>query len=197
MTNILGGKNANSLYVPMSEDEQEVLQRLIEADDLEVVVVGWAKLPSPKIILGDKRISIEFTLRFSAPPRPVKVWYFDMELRTRSGLILHAERQPTLYANKPIDVYAGLDLTMVWDIAIDRIPPAVVKLIKPNSLGLTSRFTDKDTGEYDPKGGNMKLSEEQRKALEIVQTGAAKVRAEAKREVSKVSKKAPEGFTRS
>ena len=197
MTNILGGKNANSLYVPMSEDEQEVLQRLIEADDLEVVVVGWAKLPAPKIILGDKRIAIEFTLRFSAPPRPVKVWYFDMELRTRSGLILHAERQPTLYDNKPIDVYAGLDLTMVWDIAIDRIPPAVVKLIKPGSVGLTSRFTDKDTGEYDPKGGNMNLTDEQRKALETVQTGAAKVRAEAKREVSKVSKKAPDGFTRS
>lgn len=194
--NILGGKNEGSLYVPMSEDEQEALTRLIEADDLEVVVVGWGILTKPKVTLGDKRLAIRFTLNFNAPDVPMKVWYFDMELRTRSGLILHAERHPTLYGNEPLVVHSGISMDMVWDIAIDRIPPAVVKMIKPGSVGLTSRFTDRDTGEYDPTGGNMKLSPEQKAALRAVQAGAAKVRTDDKAKVAKVSKKAPKGVSR-
>lgn len=196
MTNILGGKNAGSLYVPMSEDEQEALTRLIEADDLEVVVVGWGILTKPKVTLGDKRLAVRFTLNFNAPDVPMKVWFFDMELRTRSGLILHAERHPTLYGNEPLTVHSGISMDLVWDIAIDRIPPAVVKMIKPGSVGLTSRFTDRDTGEYDPKGGNMNLSPEQKAALMAVQTGAAKVRADDQKKVAKVSKKAPKGVSR-
>lgn len=196
MANLLGGKNEGSLYVPMSEDEQEALTRLIEADDLEVVVVGWGILTKPKVTLGDKRLAIRFTLNFNAPDVPMKVWYFDMELRTRSGLILHAERHPTLYGNEPLVVHSGISMDMVWDIAIDRIPPAVVKMIKPGSVGLTSRFTDRDTGEYDPTGGNMKLSPEQKAALRAVQAGAAKVRTDDKAKVAKVSKKAPKGVSR-
>jgi len=196
MANILGGKNEGSLYVPMSEDEQEALTRLIEADELEVVVSGWGILTKPKVILGDKRLAIQITLNFNAPDVPMRVWYFDLELRTRSGLVLHAERHPTLYGGQPITVHSGLSLDMVWDIAIDRIPPAVVKLIKPGSVGLTSRFTDKDTGEFDPTGGNMKLTPEQRAALEAVQEGSKLVREMDKKKVAKVSKKAPKGVSR-
>lgn len=196
MTNILGGKNEGSLYVPMSEDEQEVLTRLIEADDLEVVVVGWGILTKPKVTLGDKRLAVRFTLNFNAPDVPMKVWFFDMELRTRSGLILHAERHPTLYGNEPLVVHSGISMDLIWDIAIDRIPPAVVKMLKPGSVGLTSRFTDRDTGEYDPKGGNMKLSPEQKAALMAVQTGAAKVRSDDQKKIAKVSRKAPKGVSR-
>lgn len=196
MTNILGGKNEGSLYVPMSEDEQEVLTRLIEADDLEVVVVGWGILTKPKVTLGDKRLAVRFTLNFNAPDVPMKVWFFDMELRTRSGLILHAERHPTLYGNEPLVVHSGISMDLIWDIAIDRIPPAVVKMLKPGSVGLTSRFTDRDTGEYDPKGGNMKLTPEQKAALDHVQAGAARVRAEDQKKTAKVSKKAPKGVSR-
>ena len=196
MGNILGGKNAGSLYVPMSEDEQEVLTRLIEADDLEVVIVGWGILTKPKVTLGDKRLAIQITLNFNAPDQPMKVWFFDMELRTRSGLILHAERHPTVYGGEPIVVYSGISLDMVWDIAIDRIPPAVVKMIKPSSVGLTSRFTDKDTGEYDPKGGNMKLTPEQKAALQQVQEGNKMVREMDRQKVAKVSKKGKDGVSR-
>ena len=194
--NILGGKNEGSLYVPMSEDEQEALSRLIEADDLEVIVVGWGILTKPKVTLGDKRLAVRFTLNFNAPDVPMKVWFFDMELRTRSGLILHAERHPTLYGNEPLVVHSGISMDLIWDIAIDRIPPAVVKMLKPGSVGLTSRFTDRDTGEYDPKGGNMKLTPEQKAALMAVQTGAASVRADDKKKVAKVSRKAPKGVSR-
>lgn len=196
MANILGGKNEGSLYVPMSEDEQEVLSRLIEADDLEVVVVGWGILTKPKVTLGDKRLAIQITLHFNAPDVPMQVWFFDMELRTRSGLILHSERHPTLYGGQPITVFAGVSLDMVWDIAIDRIPPAVVKLIKPGSVGLTSRFTDKDTGEYDPTGGNMKLTAEQHAALKQVQEGNKMVREMDKQKIAKVVSHAPDGVSR-
>lgn len=196
MANILGGKNEGSLYVPLSEDEQEALTRLIEADDLEVVVVGWGILTKPKVTLGDKRMAIRFTLNFNAPDVPMKVWYFDLELRTRSGLTLHVERHPTLYGNEPITVYSGISMEMIWDIAIDRLPPTLVKMIKPGSMGLTSRFTDRDTGDYDPTGGNMKLTPEQKAALQSVQKGAEFIRNEDKKKVAKVSKKAPKGVSR-
>jgi len=196
MANILGGKNEGSLYVPLSEDEQEALSRLIEADDLEVVVVGWGILTKPKVTLGDKRMAIRFTLNFNAPDVPMKVWYFDLELRTRSGLTLHVERHPTLYGNEPITVYSGISMEMIWDIAIDRLPPTLVKMIKPGSMGLTSRFTDRDTGDYDPTGGNMKLTPEQKAALQSVQKGAEFIRNEDKKKVAKVSKKAPKGVSR-
>ena len=194
--NILGGKNANSLYVPMSEDEQEALTRLIEADDLEVVVVGWGILHKPKVSLGDKRLAIKFTLNFNAPDKPMKVFFFDLELRTRAGLILYAERQPTLYGGEPITVHTGVAMDLIWDIAVDRLPPALVKMIKPGSVGLTSRFTDKDTGDFDPTGGNMKLNPQQKAALEAVQKGAAFVRDEDRKKVAKVSKRAPKGVSR-
>jgi len=196
MPNILGGKNEGSLYVPMSEDEQEALTRLIEADDLEVIVVNWGILSKPKVTLGDKRLAIQITLNFNAPDVPMKVWFFDLELRTRSGLVLHAERHPTLYGNEPITVQAGMSLDMVWDIAVDRIPPAVVKMIKPGSVGLTSRFTDRDTGDYDPTGGNMKLTPEQKAALKQVQEGNQMVRDMDQQKIAKVSKKAPDGVSR-
>jgi hypothetical protein len=196
MANIFGGKNENSLYVPMSEVEQEALSRLIEADDLEVVIVGWGILTAPKVTLGDKRLAIQITLNFNAPEVPVSVWYFDLELRTRSGLILHAERHPTMYAGEPLKVHAGTFVDMIWDIAIDRIPPAVVKMLVPGSVGLTSRFTDKDTGEYDPTGGNMKLTVAQREILSQVQKGNKMVRDMDVQKVAKVSGKGNQGVTR-
>lgn len=46
--NALGGKNKNSLYVPMSETEQEFVNRLIESGDLQVKVHGWGLCPTQR-----------------------------------------------------------------------------------------------------------------------------------------------------
>jgi hypothetical protein len=173
--NPFGGANVNSLYVPLSETEQEVLSRLVEADDLEVVIHGWGILHRPQILFGDLRVSIMFRLDFNAPAVPQPVHYFDLELRTRAGMTLFKERQPTVYGGKPLQVAAGVSVDLAWDIALHHIDPKIVKAIKPGAVGLTSRRLDKETGEPTFKG-NMDLSGAQKKLLRIMREGEDRVR---------------------
>lgn len=162
--NPFGGGNAHSLYTPMTEDEQEVLERLIENDDLEVHIVEWGVVTKPKITFGDLRMSIVLPLSFNRPALPQPNWYFDLELRTRSGLVLYKERQATTYGGKPIQIAAGLEFVMVWDIAIQKIDPKIVKAIKPGALGLTSRE------------GNRKLKTSDQELLHNLREGEKKAR---------------------
>ena len=173
--NPFGGANPHGLYVPMTEVEQEVLARLIAADDLEVVIHGWGVLDQPQLTFGDLRISIQFKLSFNAPAAPQPLHYLDLELRTRAGLTLFKERQPLMVNGQPIEVAAGVELTMAWDIALHHIDPAVVKAIKPGAVGLTSRRLDKETGEATFKG-NMQLTSHQKKLLHHMGKGNQETR---------------------
>lgn len=164
--NIFGGGNPNSIYTPMSEDEQEVLQRLVERDDLEIHVVGWGVVHKPQVTFGDLRLSLRFTLDFTAPDVLVPVHYFDLELRTRSGFPIFAERQPTLVGGEPIFIKAGMFLELAWDIAIQKMNPEFVRMVKPGARGLTTRE------------GNMDLTDEKRVILGAIRDGEAHVRAE-------------------
>lgn len=161
-TNAFGGKNPHGLYVPITETEREVLSRLVEADDLEVVIHGWGVLQQPRITFGDLRIRIAFQVNFNAPTVPQPVYFFDLELRTRAGLSLFRERQPTVYNGQPLQAAAGVYVDMVWDIALSHIDPKVVKQIKPGAIGLTSRRLDKDTGEKTLRGNLRPDSGQQR-----------------------------------
>ena len=176
--NIFGGKNPHGLYVPMSDDEQEVLQRLVDTQDLTVIIHGWGVLDNPRVSFGDFRVSIPMTINFDRPAVPVDVWFLDLELKSKStGMSLVKQRQSTVYDGQPIQVVAGMELDMVWDIAIHHMDPAFVKAIKPGALGLTSRRLDRETGNATLMG-NMKLDEAQRVALEQHERGAARMRAE-------------------
>ncbi|MCH8517716.1 MAG: hypothetical protein LAT68_15445 [Cyclobacteriaceae bacterium] len=164
---MFGGKNANGLYVPLTEVEQEVIQRLVESDDLMVVIHGWGFVSSPRISFGDHRVKVEFELNFTSPPAntPVPVYYFDLELRTKSeGRTLFRQRQSCQYEGKPMQVAAGVFLGMVWDIALSHLDPALVKSVKPGATGMTSRVLDKDTGKATLTG-NMRLSEKEIRTL--------------------------------
>ena len=158
--NMFGGKNPNALYVPMSDVEREVISRLVEAGDLEVRVqtsqptLGHAKVHKPAIRFGDHRLELKFRIDFTSPEAPTPIHFLDLELRTGSGILLFKERQSTLYGKNPLQVAAGVFVDLAWDIAITRIDPKVVKQIKPRATGLTSRFTDKDTGNLTLYGNN-------------------------------------------
>lgn len=186
MTNQFGGKNARSVYVPMSETEQEVIARLIEAGDLEVVIHGWGVVDKPKLTAGDAQVMIPLTLRFDRPEFPIPVSHFDLELRTRSGLSLFREQQPTIYNNQPLMVMAGTEISMIWHIGIKCMDPKIVKMILPSAIGLTSRVIDKETGKVTLLG-NMKLDSARVRTLEKIRQGEARVRAEK----VKALKKAP------
>jgi len=172
--NPFGGKNPHGLYVPMSEDEQEVLARLIESKNLMLVIHGWATLENPNIIAGDLRIAIQFQLDFNRPAAPMPLHFLDLELILTNGQSIFRQRMPI---NPPVEVMAGVFLTFQWDIAIDHMDPAFVKSIKPGAKGLTSRRIDKDTGERS-ETGTMHLSPEKKRLLHLVDSGAEEVRAE-------------------
>lgn len=186
-SNIFGGKNPNSLYVPMSETEQEALSRLVEAGLLQVIIHGWGYFDAPKAIFGDGQIMIPLSMTFDRPETPMAVRYFDLELRTRTGISLFREKQTTEYAGQPIMVSAGVSLDMVWHIGIKVMDPALVKSLVPGAKGLTSRLIDKDTGALTSTG-NMKMNAAKRRLLETVRRGEAAVRKSNREAVAKAKK---------
>jgi hypothetical protein len=163
--NVFGGNQQHFLYTPMSEDEQEVLQRLIEAGDLKIVVGDWGYVEKPtRIHFSDKRISLEFRMTFDKSELAVPLYYLDLRLETGSGMVLFEERQPTLMDNKPILVDSSTFLDLAWDIGIHKMSPEVVRAVKPYARGLTSRVD------------NMSLNSAEQKILNVVQQGEAKAR---------------------
>tara|TARA_B100000427_G_scaffold191813_1_gene159465 strand:+ start:215 stop:517 length:303 start_codon:yes stop_codon:yes gene_type:complete len=73
----------------------------------------------------------------------------------------------TEYGGNPLTVMQGLELDLVWDIAIKNIDPKLIRQFMPQTTGLTSRLQDKTTGEITVFG-NMKLDQGTRKkALEL------------------------------
>lgn len=182
----MGDKNAfggiaRSLYTPMSEDEQEVLQRLVATRDLDVIIKGWGYIQGIQgAIAGDLRLSLPLVLDFDRPAVPQAVHYFDLELRTGSGTLLFAERQGTVYSGQPLLVSAGTNLSMVWEIAIKHMDPKIVKAYKPGAQGLTSRWQDRDTGRMT-MFGNTRMNQQDQKALLNLRKKEAQSRADTKR----------------
>lgn len=173
--NIFGGGNANSIYVPMSEVEQEAIARLVESKDLRIVVKGWGHIDQPRVTFGDARLQFQFRLAFDRPALPVNVHYFDFELRTHSGVLLYKSRESVEYGGKPVQVAAGVFFDMVWDIMVRSIDPHLVKSVVPGATGLTSRLQDKDTGEVTVEG-NMKLDANAKKLLHGLRTAEDRIR---------------------
>lgn len=111
-----------SVYTPLTDDEQDVLQRMIEGQDAYVEVVGWGFHPAPKITAGDKRVQVRFPMEFHKPQGfAVPVNYFDLRLRLRDGRIVFSDRKSCRYSNQPLFIEAGLQLDLIWDIALDQI----------------------------------------------------------------------------
>jgi hypothetical protein len=168
--NEFGGGNRNSLYVPMSEVEQEALARLVDAGDLCVHIVDWGMVENPKVTFGDARILLAFRVDFTRPEVPQDVHYFDMELRTGAGLLLFGpDRLPTEYGGKPIGIAAGMFIDMEWHIQIKSMDPKLVKALT-GARGLTSRLQDRDTGEMT-ETGNMGLNSKQKGRIHMLREG--------------------------
>jgi len=189
-TNILGGKNPQGLYVPMSDDEQEVIARLVEADDLILVIHNWAVLRKPHLIVGDLRVGIQFRLAFADGLLPTPLHFLDLELQRESGQTIFRQKKAITVGGKPLMAQGGAFFDFQWDIAIDHMDPQFVKSVKPGAFGLTSRRIDKDTGHRSERG-NMQLDSTQQGALAAVDKGAAEVRAGDDAAVKKAEKEAP------
>ncbi len=185
--NPFGGGNKNSLYTPMSETEQEVLARLVEAGDFRVVVTGWGFVDRPRVTFGDLRVSVSFRLNFDRPEAPMPVHYFDLELWAQ-GIKLFAQRQSAIYNSQPLQIAAGVYLDMIWDIAINAMDPALVKQIKPGATGLTSRWLDRDTKQLT-LDGNTTLPPDVRNMLRRMRAGERAARKDTLTQAQKATKK--------
>jgi len=185
--NPFGGKNPHGMYVPMSEDEIEVLYRLAEAGEFKVVIKGdtpdgqsveWGyvngfkvgKYMGPEtyygqslVTIGDKRITFFFRMNFTAPAIPQPNYFFDMEVWAL-GHLFFSQRFPTEVGGNPIQVVAGMYHDFALDVAVDQIDPRIVKQVKPKAIGLTSRQ------------GNMRLDREHQNLLVKTQQGEKTVR---------------------
>lgn len=175
--NIFGGGNPNSVYTPMSEDEQEVLSRLVAEGDFHVHIVGWGWVHRPKVTFGDLRVAVPIQITFGAPNPPIPVTTFTLELWTpRWNQPLFRKEYDIRQGGQPVLVGAGFTLSMVWDIAIKHMDPNLVKAMKPGAAGLTSRWQDRDTGDFTSLG-NTRMSAAQKAALRNLRVGEAAVQA--------------------
>lgn len=175
--NIFGGANPNGMYVPLTETEQEVLDRLTQAQDMEIEIHGWGIVHNPWVSFGDHRIGLTWELVFNKPEIPKPVYFFDLELRVASSCIFLMRKRYSVTTpdGKPTLIGAGLKSTFQWDIAIDHMSPELVKAINPGALGMTSRRLDRDTGLRTIRG-NMQLSDSQSMVAMDLDIGASKIR---------------------
>jgi len=165
--NDFGGGNKVSNYIPITEIEQEFISRLVEAQDLVVIVHGWGLVVHPIVTFGDKNLHAHFKLSFDQPENPKQVYFFDLELKTLSGIPLFRQKMSTVYGNSPLMVGQGLEFEMVWDIAINHIDPKLIKMLMPSVTGFTTRLEDRDTHEITATG-NMRLNKDlTEKALDL------------------------------
>lgn len=176
--NPFGGGNPHGLYTPMSEDEQEVLERLVANNDLYVELVNWGRVDQIKVTFGDLKVKLEFRVFFQAPSIAVPVHYFDMELRTRSGILLFKERKAASVHGQPAMVGDGIGIDFTWWIAIREMSSTLVKAIKPGAHGLTSRE------------GNRHLDSGKQAMLNAIRRAEDAAREEDKRQAEKATKRA-------
>lgn len=186
--NLFGGLNPAGLYVPMTDLEQEAFSRLRETQDLKLVIVGWGEIENPKMIIGDHRIRIDFRLIFRGLLIARPLHFLDLELRTGADEILFRERHSVIYNNQPLNIFEGMELEMMWDIAVKQMSPELVKRLT-GAVGLTSRRQDRDTHEFTPEG-NMRLSPEQKQAILDLEGAEARVKAMDKAALANATKKA-------
>jgi hypothetical protein len=191
--NPFGGKNPHGMYVPLTDDELEVIERIAQAGEFKVVIKGWGHVTGfvpgrydpatyqgqPIVSFGDKNIHFYFRLNYSAPALPQPNWFFDMEVWAL-GHVLFRQRMPTEHGGKPIQIVAGVFHDLALDVGLDKIDPGIVKEIKPRAIGLTTRH------------GNMHLDLHHQRLLAQTRAGERSVRemsaADAKKATDKMKK---------
>ena len=175
--NPFGGKNPHGMYVPMSDDELETLARLAESKSFKLVIKDWGYVTgftldrfveaewkgNPMVSFGDKIIHFYWVMNFSAPEIPQPNWYFDVEVWALDRLMFK-HRMPTEVNGKPVQIVKGQMMAMALDIAIDKINPELIRAVKPQVHGLTTRQ------------GNMHLDSKTKKILATMQAGERYVR---------------------
>lgn len=115
-------------YTPLSEKEQDVLNRMIEGQEVYVEVeeggggYHFGYHPNPEITSGDKRIQVKFPMEFTQPEGiTVPVTHLDLKLKTRNHEKIAHTTEHTYFNGEPLGVTAGLQVDLIWDLMVDEI----------------------------------------------------------------------------
>jgi len=128
--------SANIKYKPLKDNEQEVLLRMIEGQNVYVEIEGWGYHTSPEITAGDKRVQVRFPMKFTKPEGVyVPVSSFTLVLKTREGREIFRDVKSTYQNWKPLMITAGTVIDLIWDIALASISPEFQRLIMPGVKG--------------------------------------------------------------
>ena len=197
--NPFGGKNPHGMYVPLTDDELEVIERLALSGAFKVVVKGegqhgesvdWGYVENFQlgrydaatyqgqsiVSFGDKNIHFYFRMNYTAPVVPQPNWFFDMEVWAL-GHRLFSRRMRTEHGGKPWQIVAGVFHDLALDVSLDQIDPKIVKEIKPRAIGLTTRQ------------GNMHLDLHHQRLLAHTRAGERSVREMLDRDAADATKK--------
>ena len=161
---LFGEGSEHGGYVPTSETEQELLQRMVDAKDF-VVETPFGLDREPQVTFGDKRVRVTFTVPL-ARGIFIPITVLHVRLTTQAGELLFESDMPAMYGNEPMVLSEGMEFDL--HISLESIDPKFVKS-KMGTLGLTSRV------------GNMDLDDQKRKALHELELGRQKIEANDRR----------------
>lgn len=156
------GGIATSLYTPMSEDEQEAVNRIIESGEVVLRIKAMGKdqiiqlddIVNPPMRHGDARVQVDIDLLLNYPVIHVPVYSMELSLLYKDRT-LFKESQSVVYDGQPIMFGRGGQIVMKWDIQVQKISPELVKLVKKGAFGLTTR----DGNTYYDEETNRELRE--------------------------------------
>lgn len=132
-------------YKPLSEREEDAINRMTEREDLMVEIEGWGYHVNPDISVGDKRIQIKLNMEFTRPKGiEANVKQFHLKLKMRDGRVLAESIESTIQNYQPLKVTAGRQVGMVWDLAIDEVPDDVIGTVIPETRGEKQASIDGD-----------------------------------------------------
>ena len=178
--NILGGGNPHGLYQPISDLEQETLERLAAELAYSVRVVDppnfFARIEriSPA---SDKRIQFDITLSQNPSiPGITHIRQVTLQLWARNRLLFQRPMrlevttvkgpQPVMFGSDP---HAGvIEQTIRWDITIEKMNPDLVKEVCPGAVGLTApeRFLNQTAEQEKARRFVMERAEKVRKDIQ-------------------------------
>jgi len=171
-TNPFGGGNPSGLYVPLTDDERDAIDRARDRGVL-VKVRGLGVFPATTLVVGDHRVSVGFVVKTDVPRTLSE---FSHSVETEDGIVLASETIPCLQQGRPLHLQPGEEVEMEIHISLTHLDPKLLRCLRPMATGLTSRRIDRDTGDFSFAGNMKNLSEEQRKLLRILMPDSAGAR---------------------
>lgn len=140
------GGVAGSLYTPMSECEQEVLDRIIHSGEVRLLLAFNCKniqykldeIERPTIKHGDARVRVDIDAIMTGPMVAMSAYSLELSLLYKDRT-LFKETQSLVYEEGAFMIGKGVHLLMSWDIQIRKMSSELVKEVKTGAVGLTTR----------------------------------------------------------